>query len=65
MIVVTDEAELTPMSCVGNSTVSIPVMQVLAQDGDQLKSCAAKGASVTFKELKLKGSVDLVASLRC
>lgn len=62
MIVVTDEAELTPMSCVGNSTVSIPVMQVLAQDGDQLKSCAAKGASVTFKELKLKGSVDLVAS---
>ena len=62
MIVVTDEAELTPMSCVGNATVTIPVMQVLAQDGDQLKSGAANGASVTFKELKLKGSVDLVAS---
>lgn len=35
--------ELSPMSCVGNSSVTVPVMQVLNDDGMQLAADAAQG----------------------
>lgn len=63
VIVVSDEEELSPMSCAGDSSVSIPVMQVLEEDGAQLEQdIAAGGVTVTLTELKLKGTVDLTAS---
>jgi hypothetical protein len=33
VIVVSDEAELSPMSCAGNTSITIPVMQVLTEVG--------------------------------
>jgi signal peptide peptidase-like 2B len=63
VIVVSDEEELSPMSCAGDSIVSIPVMQVLEEDGAQLEQDIAAGAvTVALTELKLKGTVDLTAS---
>jgi len=47
VIVVTDETELSPMSCAGNQSITIPVMQVLSEDGAQLAADAAKGESDT------------------
>ena len=63
VIVVSDGEELSPMSCVGDSSVSIPVMQVLEEDGTQLEQdVATAGVTVTLTELKLKGTVDLTSS---
>eukprot|EP00740_Mantoniella_antarctica_P000185 CAMPEP_0181392268 /NCGR_PEP_ID=MMETSP1106-20121128/26492_1 /TAXON_ID=81844 /ORGANISM="Mantoniella antarctica, Strain SL-175" /LENGTH=532 /DNA_ID=CAMNT_0023513363 /DNA_START=211 /DNA_END=1809 /DNA_ORIENTATION=+ len=62
VIVVTDETELSSMSCVGNSSITIPVMQVLNDDGAQLAVDAGQGANVTLKELSIKSSMDFVAS---
>lgn len=63
VIVVSDEEELSPMSCAGDASVTIPVMQVLEKDGAQMEQDIAAGsATVSISELKIKGTVDLTAS---
>ncbi len=64
VIVVTDDEELSPMSCAGNSSVTIPAIQVLEADGNAMEKDVEEGiVEVSFTEISMKGSVDLVASM--
>lgn len=44
-------AELSPMSCVGNASVTVPVMQVLNDDGTQLAADAGQGECFRSRSL--------------
>ena len=62
-IIVTDEEELSPMSCAGDADVIIPVMQVLEADGRAMELGVRTGITlVSLEELKMPGAVDFVAS---
>ena len=63
VIIVTDEEELSPMSCAGDADVIIPVMQVLEADGRAMELGVRTGITlVSLEELKMPGAVDFVAS---
>lgn len=56
VIIVTDEEELSPMSCAGDADVIIPVMQVLEADGRAMELGVRTGITlVSLEELKMPG----------